>query len=163
MRRAAPQGLSPDRDRLQGIGLLLDRQPLVGQERQGRQGAERVPVGGQGRREGRGGVQGRFERRFERRVEGRERVGPERREEAREAEGAIRLSRARIGIFGGSGFYSLLDRVEQVEVDTPYGKPSAPVAIGDIGGVSTAFLPRHGLEHEYPPHTIPYRANLWEI
>jgi 5'-methylthioadenosine phosphorylase len=68
---------------------------------------------------------------------------------------------AEIGIFGGSGFYSFLDEVEEVELDTPYGKPSAPFVVGEIGGVRVAFLPRHGREHELPPHRIPYRANVW--
>ena len=54
------------------------------------------------------------------------------------------MSTAEIGIFGGSGFYSLLDDVEEVEVETPYGKPSAPLTIGEIGGRRVAFLPRHG-------------------
>jgi 5'-methylthioadenosine phosphorylase len=48
-------------------------------------------------------------------------------------------------------------------VDTPYGKPSAPPMIGEVGGVRVAFLPRHGLKHEYPPHRIPYRANVWAM
>ena len=70
---------------------------------------------------------------------------------------------AEVGVFGGSGFYSFLDDVEEVEVDTPYGKPSAPFAIGEIGGVRVAFLPRHGRNHELPPHVIPYRANVWAM
>jgi len=70
---------------------------------------------------------------------------------------------ADIGVFGGSGFYSFLEDVEQVEVDTPYGKPSAPFMIGDIGGKSVAFLPRHGLNHELPPHAIPFMANVWAM
>jgi 5'-methylthioadenosine phosphorylase len=69
--------------------------------------------------------------------------------------------RARIGIFGGSGFYSLLDDVDEVHCDTPYGEPSAPVTIGSVGGVEVAFLPRHGRKHELPPHMINYRANLY--
>ena len=73
------------------------------------------------------------------------------------------MAQADVGIFGGSGFYSFLERVEAVEVDTPYGKPSAPVAIGELGGKRVAFLPRHGVEHELPPHRIPYRANLWAL
>jgi 5'-methylthioadenosine phosphorylase len=73
------------------------------------------------------------------------------------------LARADVGIFGGSGFYSFLDRVETVEVETPYGKPSAPVAIGELGGARVAFLPRHGANHELPPHRIPYRANVWAL
>src|SRR6266571_508874 len=68
---------------------------------------------------------------------------------------------AEIGIFGGSGFYAFLEDVEEVELDTPYGKPSAPFVIGEIGGKRVAFLPRHGPAHELPPHRIPYRANVW--
>jgi 5'-methylthioadenosine phosphorylase len=73
------------------------------------------------------------------------------------------MAQAAIGVFGGSGFYSFLDRVETVELETPYGKPSAPIAIGEAGGARVAFLPRHGLEHQLPPHRIPYRANLWAL
>lgn len=73
------------------------------------------------------------------------------------------MSTAEIGVFGGSGFYSFLDDVETVEVDTPYGAPSAPVTIGDVGGRRVAFMPRHGPDHEYPPHKIPYRANAWAM
>ena len=68
-----------------------------------------------------------------------------------------------IGVFGGSGFYSFLDNVETIDADTPYGKPSAALTIGEIGGVRTAFLPRHGVKHELPPHRINYRANLWAM
>ena len=53
---------------------------------------------------------------------------------------------AEIGVFGGSGFYSFLEDVEEVEVETPYGKPSAPFTIGEVGGRRVAFLPRHGLQ-----------------
>ncbi len=70
---------------------------------------------------------------------------------------------AEVGIFGGSGFYSFLDDVREVEIETPYGKPSAPVAIGAIDGKRVAFLPRHGTGHELPPHRISYRANLWAM
>ena len=72
-------------------------------------------------------------------------------------------SQAEIGIFGGSGFYSFLDDVEEVDIETPYGPPSAPVSIAEIGGKSVAFLPRHGREHELPPQRINYRANLWAL
>ncbi|MBA3347822.1 MAG: S-methyl-5'-thioadenosine phosphorylase [Actinobacteria bacterium] len=68
-----------------------------------------------------------------------------------------------IGVFGGSGFYSLVDGLEQIEVETPYGAPSAPVAVGELAGQRVAFLPRHGLRHELPPAQIPYRANLWAM
>jgi 5'-methylthioadenosine phosphorylase len=70
---------------------------------------------------------------------------------------------AEVGVFGGSGLYSLLDSVEKREVETPFGSPSAPVAIGDLDGVSVAFLPRHGEQHELPPHRINYRANVWAM
>jgi 5'-methylthioadenosine phosphorylase len=73
------------------------------------------------------------------------------------------MPQAEIGVFGGSGFYSFLDDVEEVEVDTPFGTPSAPFTIGDVGGRAVAFLPRHGREHELPPHRIPYRANVWAM
>jgi 5'-methylthioadenosine phosphorylase len=70
---------------------------------------------------------------------------------------------ADIGIFGGSGFYSFLSDVNERVVETPYGAPSAPVSIGTIEGRTVAFLPRHGLRHELPPHRINYRANLWAL
>jgi len=67
---------------------------------------------------------------------------------------------AEIGIFGGSGFYSLLEDAQELTVDTPYGSPTAPLTLGEIEGRRVAFLPRHGLKHEYPPHRINYRANI---
>ena len=70
---------------------------------------------------------------------------------------------AQVGVFGGSGFYRLLDDVELVDVDTPYGRPSDRVAIGDVGGVRVAFLPRHGPRHTLPPAAINYRANVWAL
>ena len=70
---------------------------------------------------------------------------------------------AKIGVFGGSGFYSFLDDVSEVKVDTPYGDPSAPLSIGTIDGVAVAFLPRHGQDHSLPPHMINYRANAWAM
>ena len=70
---------------------------------------------------------------------------------------------AEIGVIGGSGFYSLLDDVEEIEVDTPYGPPSDPVAVTEIAGRRVAFIPRHGRDHRYPPHRIPYRANMWAL
>lgn len=69
----------------------------------------------------------------------------------------------RIGVFGGSGFYSFLDQIEEVAVETPYGDPSAPVSIGQLDGLDVAFLPRHGVKHQFPPHTVNYRANVWAM
>jgi len=74
------------------------------------------------------------------------------------------LPKADIGVFGGSGFYDLLgDDATEVWVDTPYGPPSDAVTVGEFGGKRVAFLPRHGRSHQYPPHKIPYRANLWAM
>src|SRR5438309_8147458 len=73
------------------------------------------------------------------------------------------MAEATIGVFGGSGFYAFLEDAEEVKVATPYGEPSAPIVIGDVGGRRVAFLPRHGRRHEYPPHKVPYRANLWAM
>ncbi|MGA4993847.1 S-methyl-5'-thioadenosine phosphorylase [Nonomuraea bangladeshensis] len=73
------------------------------------------------------------------------------------------VTRADIGVIGGSGFYSLLDDAEEVELATPYGPPSDVVTVGRIGSRSVAFIPRHGRDHRFPPHRIPYRANLWAL
>jgi 5'-methylthioadenosine phosphorylase len=73
------------------------------------------------------------------------------------------MSAAEIGVIGGSGLYAFLDDAEQVEVQTPYGPPSDPLVLGTIAGRRVAFLPRHGADHRFPPHRIPYRANLWAL
>jgi 5'-methylthioadenosine phosphorylase len=70
---------------------------------------------------------------------------------------------ASVGVFGGSGFYRLLDDVEYVQVPTPYGHPSDRIAVGSVDGTSVAFLPRHGSRHTLPPAAINYRANLWAM
>lgn len=71
--------------------------------------------------------------------------------------------RAEIGVFGGSGFYSLLDDVREVKVDTPYGPPSDSFFLAEVAGRRVAFLPRHGRRHTLPPHRVPYRANVWAM
>ena len=68
-----------------------------------------------------------------------------------------------IGVFGGSGFYSFLDDVETQVVNTPYGAPSSAIAVGTVGEAEVAFLPRHGASHEFPPHKVNWRANLWAM
>lgn len=68
-----------------------------------------------------------------------------------------------VGVFGGSGFYDFLTDAEEVAVTTPFGDPSAPLVIGQMGGRKVAFLPRHGSAHQLPPHRINYRANLWAM
>jgi 5'-methylthioadenosine phosphorylase len=70
---------------------------------------------------------------------------------------------ADIGVIGGSGFYEFLTDAEEVPVETPFGQPSEPVQVGDVAGRRVAFLPRHGKDHQFPPHMIPYRANLWAL
>src|SRR5690349_4246745 len=70
---------------------------------------------------------------------------------------------AEIGVIGGSGLYALLEDAEEIEVSTPYGSPSDPITVAGVGGRRVAFLPRHGRDHRYPPHKIPYRANLWAL
>lgn len=73
------------------------------------------------------------------------------------------MNSAEIGVFGGSGFYSLLDDVREVKVDTPYGAPSDSVFLAKLSGRAVAFLPRHGRRHTIPPHKINYRANVWAM
>ncbi|MEP6599419.1 MAG: S-methyl-5'-thioadenosine phosphorylase [Actinomycetota bacterium] len=68
-----------------------------------------------------------------------------------------------IGVIGGSGVYSLLDDAHSVRVDTPYGTPSAEITAGTLAGRDVAFVPRHGTRHEFAPHDVPYRANLWAL
>jgi 5'-methylthioadenosine phosphorylase len=70
---------------------------------------------------------------------------------------------AEIGIFGGSGFYSLAEGLRTEEVQTPYGAPSGPVSLGEVAGRPVAFIPRHGPKHEIPAHRVNYRANLWAM
>jgi 5'-methylthioadenosine phosphorylase len=73
------------------------------------------------------------------------------------------VERASIGVIGGSGFYEFLDSAEEVTIETPFGAPSDPLVIGEVAGRRVAFIPRHGRDHRFPPHRIPYRANLWAL
>ncbi len=70
---------------------------------------------------------------------------------------------AEIGVIGGSGLYAFLDDAREIAVDTPYGPPSDPLVVGELAGRRVAFVPRHGRDHRFPPHRIPYRANLWAL
>ena len=70
---------------------------------------------------------------------------------------------AEIGVIGGSGFYDFLSDAEQVQVETPFGPPSDDLTVGVVAGRRVAFVPRHGRDHRFPPHRIPYRANLWAL
>jgi 5'-methylthioadenosine phosphorylase len=73
----------------------------------------------------------------------------------------MEFPQADIGIFGGSGFYSFVDNLKPYKIETPYGAPSSQVMIGEIYGRKIAFIPRHGEQHQYPPHMVNYRANLY--
>jgi 5'-methylthioadenosine phosphorylase len=69
-----------------------------------------------------------------------------------------------IGVIGGSGFYTFFDSgARTVNLDTPFGEPSASVTVGAVGQHEVAFLPRHGANHQYPAHKVPYRANMWAL
>ena len=72
-------------------------------------------------------------------------------------------SQAPVGVIGGSGVYALLDDAEQRTVATPYGEPSGPITLGALAGRQVAFVPRHGVDHRFAPHVLPYRANLWAL
>ena len=68
-----------------------------------------------------------------------------------------------LGVIGGSGFYEFMDDADWITVETPFGKPASPIAVGTVGEQFVAFLPRHGRTHEYPPHRVNYRANIWAL
>ena len=69
----------------------------------------------------------------------------------------------KLGIIGGSGIADagFFEEIERKEMETPYGKPSAPYIIGKSRDVELIFMPRHGIGHTIPPHKINYRANIW--
>ena len=71
----------------------------------------------------------------------------------------------KVGIIGGSGLYHLeeLEKVEEVQLDTPFGKPSSNFVTGEVNGIPVAFLPRHGIGHVLLPTEIPFRANIWGL
>lgn len=70
---------------------------------------------------------------------------------------------AEVGVVGGSGFYEFLDDATEVQLHTPYGPPSAPVRVGELGGRRVAFLARHGRRHQFAAHHVPYQANIWAL
>src|SRR5438876_9996237 len=72
-------------------------------------------------------------------------------------------SEIRIGIIGGSGLYQMdgLTNIEEVEVETPFGKPSDAYRIGALEGKSVAFLARHNRNHTISPSELNFRANIY--
>ena len=75
------------------------------------------------------------------------------------------MPHATIGVIGGSGLYRMesMTDVEEIAIQTPFGDPSDNIAIGNVEGVSMAFLPRHGRGHRISPTEIPVRANIWAL
>lgn len=72
---------------------------------------------------------------------------------------------AEIGLIGGSGIYdpALFEKTRKITKNTPFGKPSADLQVGELYGRKIAFLPRHGEKHTIPPHRVNYRANIWAM
>ena len=68
-----------------------------------------------------------------------------------------------IGVVGGTGLYDFIQDAESLTIQTPYGAPSDALTRGTVGDTEVVFLPRHGREHQWPPHNIPYRANMWAL
>src|SRR5919197_2338368 len=75
------------------------------------------------------------------------------------------MTTSKIGIIGGSGLYQMpeLKEVEEVSVETPFGKPSDSFIVGTLEGVRVAFLPRHGRGHKLLPTELPFRANIYAL
>lgn len=75
------------------------------------------------------------------------------------------MEKITIGIIGGSGLYQMpeLENVREVPVETPFGKPSDAFIVGELDGVTVAFLPRHGRGHKLTPSELPFRANIYAM
>jgi len=75
------------------------------------------------------------------------------------------MEQVTIGIIGGSGLYQMpeLTNVREIAVDTPFGKPSDAFIVGELDGVTVAFLPRHGRGHKLTPSELPFRANIYAM
>jgi 5'-methylthioadenosine phosphorylase len=72
---------------------------------------------------------------------------------------------AKIGVIGGTGLYEVegLTDKQGLNIDTPFGKPSASILVGTLEGRRVAFLPRHGKNHSISPSELPSRANIWAL
>jgi 5'-methylthioadenosine phosphorylase len=70
-----------------------------------------------------------------------------------------------LAVIGGSGFYNMpgLEDIQEYDLETPFGKPSAPVVVGTLEGQRVAFLARHGLGHHITPTEVNYRANIYAL
>ncbi len=70
-----------------------------------------------------------------------------------------------LGVIGGSGLYALdgLEIIKEHDIETPFGKPSAPIVEGQFSGQTILFLARHGQGHAFLPHEVNYRANIFAL
>src|SRR5205085_1693444 len=159
LRRQAHKSALAGGHRAEGLRLLQDRQPQQLQAR--RPGEVDRNVRDEGDIELHVVVVIRFLERFRQLVDRQlvDRQLVEWRGEVRVGHGVD----ADIGIFGGSGFYEFLDGASEVTLTTPFGPPSAPITVTEIGGRRVAFLPRHGRHHEFAPASVPARANVWAM
>ena len=75
------------------------------------------------------------------------------------------IENSRLGVIGGSGFYSIqsIDCCKEIEINTPYGKPSDSIKIFKVGNLELAFIARHGNKHQFNPTEVPYKANIWAL
>lgn len=74
-----------------------------------------------------------------------------------------KISGLEVAVIGGSGFYNINNVIKKRVIETPFGSPSSSITIAEINGYPVAFLPRHGENHEFPPHKINYKANIWAL
>jgi 5'-methylthioadenosine phosphorylase len=75
------------------------------------------------------------------------------------------MTKAKIGVIGGSGLYNMegLSGIEEVNITTPFGKPSDAIITGELEGIRVAFLPRHGKGHQISPSNLPVKANIYAL
>ena len=75
------------------------------------------------------------------------------------------MPQAKIAVIGGSGLYDIegMENIEEVDINTPFGRPSDKIVVGKLEGVGIAFLPRHGRGHRILPTEVPYRANIYAL
>ncbi len=75
------------------------------------------------------------------------------------------MPQAKIAVIGGSGLYDIegMESIEEVDINTPFGRPSDKIVVGKLGGAGVAFLPRHGRGHHILPTEVPYRANIYAL
>ena len=75
------------------------------------------------------------------------------------------IEQSRLGVIGGSGFYAIktISCLKEIEIDTPYGRPSDSIKIFKVGNLELAFIARHGKNHQFNPTEVPYKANIWAL